>query len=158
MKKMSILTKIILTWLFSIVSISLMTLMPSISAWYSGLATTEPGAINDQGQPNLFVDLPDLLLLEVDFFQDSSPVIVQVTQLEQGRITPDISGEATIEIMDKNGVSLYKTSTTPVFFFGEPPIIHSQISKVIIMPNFSTAHSISVIYKNWKAEKIINGN
>ncbi len=158
MKKISILKKVLLTWLVSMLSISIMTFTPEISSWFSGSILAESEPQESQEPIDLFVNLPDLLMVQVDFFMESSPVIAQVSQLDQGRITPESSGEATIEIMDKNGNLLYKTSTNPIFFYGEPPVIHSQISKILILPNDPSAYSISVKYKNWEAEKKINGN
>lgn len=158
MKKISILKKVLLTWLVSMLSISIMTFTPEIASWFSGSILAESEPQESQEPIDLFVNLPDLLMIQVDFFMESSPIIVQISQLDQGRITPEGSGEATIEILDKNGDMLYKTSTTPIFFFGEPPVIHSQVSKILILPNYPSAYSVLVKYKNWEAEKKINEN
>ncbi len=158
MKIISFPQKITVTWLVSIITIAIMTILPNTlnnpNQW-NDLDHSEPMT---QETSNLFMDLPDLLVVEVEFFSESSPVIGKISQIDQGRLTPDAVGEAKIEIYDDNNQTLYETTINPIFVFGEPPRLHEQISKIVILPNIPEAQKIIVSYKNWKVEKLIDEN
>jgi hypothetical protein len=100
----------------------------------------------------------ELLVLEITLKEDATPEIKSISELKEGRLTPDENGQAIIQLVDDSGSILYQVSLSSVFFYGEPPKKHPEINKIVILPNDSKAAKVRVVYQEWKVESALHGN
>lgn len=158
MKPLKFPHKFTITWVVSIITITLMTVLPNTFSNSNQENEHEHSDLLHRETTTLFIDLPDLLIVQVDFFSESSPIIESIERLDRGRLTPSVVGEAKLKICDERDLILYQATINPIFVFGEPPIFHEKISKIIILPNIAEAYKIVISYKNWEVEKLIDEN
>lgn len=104
-----------------------------------------------------FVNLTDLLMVEVEFYPDAPPKVVSVLPLEKGRLTPDGLGEVTLKVIDKNNKSIYEINLHPVFVFGEPAKKHESIRMTFIVPKGGLDTMIQISSAEWTTEYKIDG-
>lgn len=172
MKKLSIPIKLIVSLICGMVSVTMMSVGWFPAAYLPGITTATPQlspTISETPMPTAiltptptvvapFVNLSDMLMVEIEFYPDAEPQVVSLLPLAEGRITPGGEGEVTLKVFDPGGELIYETSLNPSFVFGEPAKKHDSIQMTFIIPNIGPGGKIQISSADWTMEYTIDGN
>jgi hypothetical protein len=172
MKKISIPIKLVLTLISGMLSLTLFSIqwfpaayLPASITPTSLDQTTPTVTLNPSPMPTAtptviepFVNLSNLLMVDVEFYPDAQPLVLSVKPLEQGRVTPGGAGETKFVVLDSGGMPVYDISINPVFVFGEPAKKHDSVRMSFIIPNPGQGARIQISSEEWTMEYKIDGN
>ena len=92
-----------------------------------------------------FTTLPDVMMVRVRINQESSPEIVRIFQLPEGRLNVSEEGDSMLRVVSESDQLLYEVTFTPNFFFGDPPMEHESIEMIFVLPMFAEAYQLQLI-------------
>lgn len=129
-------------------------ILPTITS--TPLPTINPTSTATVVKP--FVNLSGLLLVTVEFYPDMQPQILSVQPLESGRVTPSMTGDTQLKMIDVEGKTVFDLTFKPIFVFGEPAKKHDSIRMTFIVPNGGKDSLIQISSTEWLMEYKIDGN
>lgn len=106
--------------------------------------------------PAPFTTRGSVLVVTIVSRRESPPSIKQVTTIEQGRLTPNTSGNSTLTLLDATSATLYKLNFQPNYLSpGEPPDLLNEVTLLFIIPSAPTMKRITVTSPNGSDTKEI---
>jgi hypothetical protein len=153
MRKLSIPIKLVISLVCGMISVTMLSVQ-----WFPAeyLPTTVIRSTATVVAP--FVNLSDMLMVEIEFYPDAEPQVISVLPLAEGRMTPSGVGEVLLKVVDPHGKVVYETSLDPAFVFGEPAKKHDSIRMTFIIPNAGRGGKIQISSADWTMEYTIDGN
>ncbi len=168
MKKLSIPIKLVLTLTCGMIAVTMLSFQWFPAELMPGLETPTPQVTpspspSPQPSPTAtiiepFVNLSDLLVVEIEFHPDAQPQVLSVLPINEGRITPGGIGDTQLKVIDRGGKTVYESSFNPIFVYGEPAKKHDSIQMIFIIPNAGSGSLIQITSADWTMEYKIDGN
>ncbi len=84
-----------------------------------------------------------LLSVSLRFHRSAAPEILQVTSLDQGRLTVTQGGECSILLQDGQGEEIYTLPVAPIFVRSEGGTRES-VDRIVVLPNDASARWLVV--------------
>ena len=152
MRKFSIPIKLVVSLVCGMISVTMLSVQ-----WFPAkyLPITVPTPTATVVAP--FVNLSDMLMVEIEFYPDAEPQVISVLPLAEGRMTPSGAGAVLLKVVDPDGKSVYETSLDPAFVFGEPAKKHDSVLMTFIIPNTGQGGKILISSADWTMEYTIDG-
>ncbi len=153
MRKFSIPIKLIVSLVCGMISVTLLSVQ-----WFPAEYLPITNATPTATVVAPFVNLSDMLMVEIEFYPDAEPQVITILPLAEGRLTPSGAGDVLLKVVDPDGKPVYETSLDPVFVFGEPAKKHDSIRMTFIIPNAGRGGKIQISSADWTMEYTIDGN
>ena len=98
--------------------------------------------------PQAFTTLTGVWMVSARFSPSAAPVVDEVTNLSEGRITVFAPGENVLRVLDAQGDTLYEQTFELRFLSGEPPHPVEELQQIFILPAIEGGRTLLILTPN----------